>query len=184
LISLCAQNNEISLLPPEIGNVAALKFLNLQNNKLIDIPGEILYLKNLVWLSIRNNPGNESSLQLGREGEISSLFPGLINNLSDLSLTCIYNNFLSKSKEILTKKLPVELLQRLEEEGTRCIGCGGIYYGKNAPTKLLRVTSSDMKRMLLVRCSFCSLTCLQKANSERLKVAEKDFARKHVFLVL
>lgn len=48
-------NNNLSALPEEIGDLQALQALHLRDNKLQELPESLRSLKNLVMLSLRNN---------------------------------------------------------------------------------------------------------------------------------
>jgi Leucine-rich repeat (LRR) protein len=52
-------NNQLSELPPEIGNLVNLRVLYLQDNQLTRLPPEIGKLVNLQWLYIFGNPLKE-----------------------------------------------------------------------------------------------------------------------------
>jgi Leucine-rich repeat (LRR) protein len=52
---LTLHDNEISNLPPSIGNLTNLVYLNLRNNQLIVLPNEIGKLSSLDWLSLDCN---------------------------------------------------------------------------------------------------------------------------------
>jgi hypothetical protein len=55
LIILELTNNQLTELPPEIGNLTKLKYLDLYNNNLKELPKEIGELKNLENLSLKEN---------------------------------------------------------------------------------------------------------------------------------
>lgn len=68
-------------IPPEIGNLTNLLFLNISNNQLTNLPPEIGNLTNLEYLTARNN-------------QIASL-PPEIGNLTNLEYVDLYNNALT-----------------------------------------------------------------------------------------
>lgn len=47
--------NQLTILPKEIGKLQKLQLLDLSRNRLITLPKEIGQLKNLRWLSLKNN---------------------------------------------------------------------------------------------------------------------------------
>jgi Leucine-rich repeat (LRR) protein len=104
-------NNKLSLLPAEIGNLINLKKLCLHNNKLSLLPAEIGNLINLQELYLINNQLTSLPAEFGNliNLEISSLsnnklmkLPAEIGNFINLKRFCINNNKLTS--------LPVELL--------------------------------------------------------------------------
>ena len=58
-------NKQISLLPPEIGDLSNLRRLELGFNKLTVLPSEIGNLKNLIWLGVRQNQLTELPPEIG-----------------------------------------------------------------------------------------------------------------------
>ncbi|MCK4934851.1 MAG: leucine-rich repeat domain-containing protein, partial [Simkaniaceae bacterium] len=85
LVSLILSNNQLTDLPPEIGNLKLLKFLYLQNNQITAIPREIGALHNLKRLNLNNN-------------QITAI-PREIGNLPSLQRLYIFNNPLTELPE-------------------------------------------------------------------------------------
>jgi len=48
-------NNQLTKIPKEIGNLTNLTKLNIQNNHLIELPKEIGNLTNIIELNVQNN---------------------------------------------------------------------------------------------------------------------------------
>ena len=55
LRSLFLGDNQLTELPPEIGNLTSLRDLDIRNNQLTELPPQIGDLVGLEWLSVRNN---------------------------------------------------------------------------------------------------------------------------------
>ena len=55
-------NNDLTTLPPEIGNLTKLKYLDLRNNRLTTLPPQIGNLTNLKRLYLRGNPNFKITL--------------------------------------------------------------------------------------------------------------------------
>lgn len=108
--------NQISELPPSIGNLKNLKKLSLSNNKLKLIPNEIGKLNNLRELFIDFNElvvlpdqiGNLRKLErLGLAGNKLARLPSSLKNLKALkSLNLSQNNFSSAERTKVIKMLP------------------------------------------------------------------------------
>jgi hypothetical protein len=59
LQDLCLKNNELTYLPPEIGQLTNLQYLYLNNNELMFLPPEIRQLKKLKYFSLCRNKFNK-----------------------------------------------------------------------------------------------------------------------------
>ncbi len=89
----------MSELPPEIGNLNNLRFLELINDQLVELPPEIGQLSNLQELSPHNNQLRELPPEIGNltnlqrlslsHNQLSELPPeiGNLSNLQDLGLS-------------------------------------------------------------------------------------------------
>ncbi len=96
--------NQLSSLPPEIGNLTNLTYLYLYGNQLISLPAEIGNLTNLTRLSLSSNQLNSLPAEIGNltnltvlilgDNQLSSLPPD-IWNLTNLTRLGLNNNQLS-----------------------------------------------------------------------------------------
>jgi len=80
-------------LPPEIGCLSNLEFLDLSFNKIKSLPNEITYLNALISLKVSNNklvelPSSLSSLQLLESLDLSN---NRLTSLGSLELTSMHN---------------------------------------------------------------------------------------------
>ncbi len=101
-LDLCS--NELTALPPEIGQLTSLQFLYLSDNKLRSLPKEIGQLVNLQLLHLGINQLSSLPKEIGKllnllslhlyDNQLSSL-PTEIVQLSNLQLLNLYNNRLS-----------------------------------------------------------------------------------------
>ena len=131
LYSLSLYDNQLSgSIPPELGNLANLYSLYLSDNQLSgSIPPELGNLANLGRLSLRNN-------------QLSGSIPSELGNLDNLRALYLGGNQLSGS-------IPSELgnlanLEYLYLDGNQLSGC--------VPAKLLDVPSNDVARLGLPSC--------------------------------
>ena len=54
--TLNVNNNQLTVLPVEVGNLYNMQVLNLKDNQLTVLPVEVVNLTHLVWLDVRSNP--------------------------------------------------------------------------------------------------------------------------------
>lgn len=96
--------NDLTSLPPEIGNLSALTWLDVYGNQLTNLPPEIGNLSALTWLDAGGNSltslpseiGNLSSLTwLWLFGSGLTSLPSEIGNLSSLTQLSLYSNQLT-----------------------------------------------------------------------------------------
>ncbi|MEO9029824.1 MAG: COR domain-containing protein, partial [Ktedonobacteraceae bacterium] len=101
---LFLDNNQLSTLPAEVGDLTSLQGLYLDNNQLSTLPAEVGNLSSLQWLFLNNNQlstlpaevGNLSALQwLFLEYNRLSTLPAEVGNLSSLQGLRLDNNHLS-----------------------------------------------------------------------------------------
>ncbi|EKR63190.1 leucine rich repeat protein [Leptospira weilii str. 2006001853] len=69
------ENNELRILPKEIGQLRNLKTLHLLNNRLRTLPKEIRQLQNLRTLYLTGYLSNRNKLSSQEEREIQELLP-------------------------------------------------------------------------------------------------------------
>jgi len=108
---LYLSNKDINILPPEIGKLTTLTYLDLSYNQLKFLPDEISNLVNLRSLLLHRNEIEELTPEIGKLTNISLLdlsynklseLPGEIGNLAKLKVFDLsYNNML---------KLPIEFI--------------------------------------------------------------------------
>jgi internalin A len=102
--TLSLDNNQLSTLPPEIGQLANLTTLFLANNQLSTLPPEIGQLANLTTLFLANNQLSTLPPEIGQLANLTTLFlannqlstlPPEIGQLANLTTLFLANNQLS-----------------------------------------------------------------------------------------
>lgn len=83
LVKLNLKDNKLTTLPPEIGNLTNLKRIYLSNNKLTELPPEIGNLQNLEIIYASNNKLTTIPPEIGQITNLQGLYLG-DNNLSSL----------------------------------------------------------------------------------------------------
>ena len=63
---LWLQNNQLTQIPKELGQLLNLEWLDLKNNQLTQIPKELGQLLNLEWLRLENNQLTQIPKELGQ----------------------------------------------------------------------------------------------------------------------
>ena len=110
--------SELTSLPAEIGQLAALTSLILYGNKLTSLPAEIGQLKALVFIDLSNNELTSLPAELGRLEALKELrlygnkltsVPAEIGQLGALKKLILINNRLTS--------LPAELKKKLNSNG-------------------------------------------------------------------
>jgi len=113
LTSLNIENNQLTELPKEIGNLTRLTSLNIKNNQLTELPKEIGNLTSLIWFGIENNQLTELPKEIGNLTSLTSLniknnqlteLPKEIGNLTSLTWLGIENNKYTSKNNISDKK--------------------------------------------------------------------------------
>ena len=98
---LLLAHNNISFIPPEIGNLTNLTHLLLSNNKITQLPREIGNLRDLTELSLSNNELTQLPPELWNLRNLTELslsnnkitkLPADIGNLTDLTTLYLQNN--------------------------------------------------------------------------------------------
>jgi Leucine-rich repeat (LRR) protein len=72
--------NQLSSLPPEVGQLSSLTGLSLHNNQLSSLPPEIGQLSNLTWLDLDHNPLTSPPPEIVEQG-IEAIFSYLQERL-------------------------------------------------------------------------------------------------------
>ncbi|WP_171017267.1 leucine-rich repeat domain-containing protein [Maribacter sp. ACAM166] len=104
IVELIMAVDNLSVLPPEIGQLTMLEKLNIFNNKITEVPNEIGELKNLVFLSLSSNLIQVLPSEIGEltnlkililtDNQIGSL-PAEIGNLNQLTNLVARSNSLT-----------------------------------------------------------------------------------------
>ncbi|NGX37264.1 MAG: Internalin-A [Chlamydiae bacterium] len=102
--TLHLEDNQLTELPPEIGNLTQLLGLFLSNNQLTELPPEIGLLTQLKWLPLKNNKFTEFPPEIGQLTQLTKLdlkhnqltsLPPEIGKLSQLAFLDLQNNQLT-----------------------------------------------------------------------------------------
>ena len=103
--TLDLMNNQLTKLPPEIGQLSNLEQLNLSGNQLTELPPEITQLSNLPSLNLSRNQLTELPPEIGQLSNLQSLYlnsnqltelPPEIGQLSNLLSLYLRNNQLTE----------------------------------------------------------------------------------------
>src|SRR3990172_7829151 len=92
LQQLDLRQNQITEIPPEIGQLSNLQKLILDGNRITEIPLEIGQLSNLHWLDITGDPDYN--------GKKFTEIPPIITQLTNLQVLILDNNQITKITEI------------------------------------------------------------------------------------
>jgi internalin A len=103
---------QLSVLPPEIGELTSLTWLDLRNNRLDNLPREIGQLKNLTMLDVSVNKLTTLPSEIGRLTKLRKLFlshnqlsiiPNELTSLINLKHLDVRHNMLNIPAEIIEK---------------------------------------------------------------------------------
>lgn len=75
LVDLNVSNNQLTAIPPDIGQLNSLRYADFSHNQLTDVPDQVTQLQNLKWLNLAANP-----IDLETIAELRQRMPSTIVN--------------------------------------------------------------------------------------------------------
>ena len=117
--------NQLSELPPEIGQLTSLKFLDIGYNQLSQLPPEISQLTSLQSLHLSSNPISELPPEIGQLANLRSLYlrnnpiselPSEIGQLRGLYFLYLWNNQLDHFPMVISQLRNLQFLNLRNNE--------------------------------------------------------------------
>lgn len=140
-------DNQLTELPASLVQLSELEVLNLHRNRLALLPVELLGLRKLRQLSVRQNP-----LLTRFAGSYHRHLP----SLQELAARAIKQHAIPYSPEALPPAL-CDLL----DSSSRCLGCGGPYFGNNCVSHIEFVDLCGSYRVPFLQY-ICSARCKEE----------------------
>ena len=176
--SLSFLSEKIEILPPEIGQLTDLIFLELRNTSLRELPESIGHLRNLQSLDISHNFLTEIPKSIGQLTNLISLdlrsnqlteIPESIGNAINLKSLELYSNYLTEVPESIAQLHNLEFLDISSNKLTKLSESIGHLHNLNS----LCLNSNQLTEFPKCICQLINLTSLELYSNQLIELPEQ-----------